>query len=376
MKNFLKLEIAPNRIFGLDLLRAMAIIFVMISHAELQLPQSLKFINKLFYFDGVLIFFVLSGFLIGSIFLKQLEKNSINKALLFDFWKRRWWRTLPAYLFTLLLLITLNILYKANFEVSSIWRYFLFLQNINDREYLTFFGESWSLAVEEWFYLLMPVITLSLIKFFKISVRKSILTYIILTIVGSLIIRHFKYEIYNPQDIKDWAQYFKDTVNTRLDSLSFGVLAAYISYYHKSLFQKFNLLKYAFLGLAGFFIIRYVILFGYIERGSYFNTVISFTIQSLLIALTMPYFANMNVTKYKLFNKLTTKISLISYSLYLLNLSVVTYFVMPEIRLNDNIFDYRIAMFINYIMYWSICIILSILMYKYIEIPFMKMRDK
>lgn len=53
----------------------------------------------------------------------------------------------------------------------------------------------------------------------------------------------------------------------------------------------------------------------------------------------------------KFINKLTTKISLISYSLYLLNLSIVTYFVMPEIRLNDNIFDYRIAMIINCIMY-------------------------
>jgi peptidoglycan/LPS O-acetylase OafA/YrhL len=140
MKNLFRLKIPSNRVFGLDLMRAMAILFVMISHAELQLPESLKAVNRLFYFDGVLIFFVLSGFLIGSIFIKQLEENQQGGNVLLKFWKRRWLRTLPAYLFTLILLIVLSRHSNPAFPLNKVWKYFLFVQNINDARGLFFSG--------------------------------------------------------------------------------------------------------------------------------------------------------------------------------------------------------------------------------------------
>ena len=183
-------------------------------------------------------------------------------------------RTLPAYLFILILLIILSLHSNPEFPLSKVWKYFLFVQNINDARGLFFFGESWSLAVEEWFYLLMPVFTLALMKIFNGGVKKTVLAYIIITITGSFLIRHFKYQIYQPQNIKDWADYFKDSINTRFDSLSFGVLGAYLGYYYKQVWIRFNHSRYAIIGLAGFFLIRYLALSGVIERESY-STVIS-----------------------------------------------------------------------------------------------------
>jgi len=367
MRNFFRLDIPANRVFGLDFMRALAIFFVMMSHAELQLPENLTSINQLFYFDGVLIFFVLSGFLIGNIFIKQLEQDRRKGNVLLRFWKRRWLRTLPAYLFTLVLLIVLSRHDNPGFPLHKVWKYFLFVQNINDARGLFFFGESWSLAIEEWFYLLMPVFTLAFIKIFNTGVKKTVLLYILFSITGSFFIRHFKYQIYQPENIKDWADYFKDSINTRFDSLSFGVLGAWLSYYYKQQWTLLNHRRYAVIGMAGFFLIRYLALAGVTERESYFNCNIAFTLNSVLVFITLPFFSNMGATPFKLFNNIVTKTSLISYSIYLLNLSVVTHFIINK---NKSLLP------LGYPLFWALTITLSILMYKYIETPFLKLREE
>ena len=87
-----------TRHFGLDVIRALAISLVLISHINgitshlpVQLPNIFNHINLP---DGVDLFFVLSGFLIGRILLKtDWESFSSIK----NFWKRRFLRTLPNY---------------------------------------------------------------------------------------------------------------------------------------------------------------------------------------------------------------------------------------------------------------------------------------
>ena len=98
MKNLFKIEILEKRNFGLDLLRFIAIFTVLISHSITVLPEKFYFVHK-FIFDGVLLFFVLSGFLIGRIFIKQFS-DSFEIKKVFKFWTKRWFRTLPAYYFT------------------------------------------------------------------------------------------------------------------------------------------------------------------------------------------------------------------------------------------------------------------------------------
>ncbi len=99
----------PNlkeRIFGLDALRATAILMVVSSHVLWIYPKSNAFIPtlfELFGFWGVELFFVLSGFLIGSILYKTFVNENFTLKSVFHFLKRRWFRTLPNYYLVLLL---------------------------------------------------------------------------------------------------------------------------------------------------------------------------------------------------------------------------------------------------------------------------------
>ena len=54
-----------TRILGLDILRSAAIFFVMLTHGARFIPKQISEYYSLLFFDGVGIFFVLSGFLIG-----------------------------------------------------------------------------------------------------------------------------------------------------------------------------------------------------------------------------------------------------------------------------------------------------------------------
>ena len=89
MINIFKIEIDHNRVFGLDILRALAIMFVVLAHGSFLLPKKLAFISSLFMFDGVSIFFVLSGFLIGGILIKLIQENGVKIAVLKNFYNRQ-----------------------------------------------------------------------------------------------------------------------------------------------------------------------------------------------------------------------------------------------------------------------------------------------
>lgn len=75
MKNFFKIDYDSHRNIGLDLLRAIAIGMVMLLHGNPLLPEYIVEKFRYFILDGVSIFFVLSGFLIGGIFIKLCEKQ-------------------------------------------------------------------------------------------------------------------------------------------------------------------------------------------------------------------------------------------------------------------------------------------------------------
>ena len=88
-----------QRAFGLDLIRSFAIFFVILCHSVYiiypVIPESIGNILLHYGVFGVDLFFVLSGFLIGRIFLKDLLANQTIDFK--TFWLRRWFRTLPNY---------------------------------------------------------------------------------------------------------------------------------------------------------------------------------------------------------------------------------------------------------------------------------------
>ena len=113
-----------NRVFGLDLLRSIAIILVLILHSEFIIRKLYPDFHIVFV-DGVDLFFVLSGFLIGGILIKDFnEKKKFN---IFKFWSKRWLRTLPNYY---LLLSVISILYFSNPNIYFNWKYLFFFKTL------------------------------------------------------------------------------------------------------------------------------------------------------------------------------------------------------------------------------------------------------
>lgn len=144
----------PRRNDGLDVARALAILLVLVSH----------FLSPFFEWGlgyaygfgftgaaGVSIFFSLSGFLIGRLLL-TLADRGLGGTAIAVFWARRWLRTLPLYY----VVLTFMILYSGIPGAGS----YLFLQNFT-------FGQpqplivSWSLVLEEFFYLFYPLLLLA-----------------------------------------------------------------------------------------------------------------------------------------------------------------------------------------------------------------------
>lgn len=123
-----------HRIFGLDVMRAMAIVMVVVAHAVFVFKgysNSFFDILHIFGFLGVEIFFVLSGFLIGGILFKLFRTKDVSFMDLKHFWIRRWFRTLPLYF--LFLIINILIALLTGFELpNSLWKYLFFLQNFSD----------------------------------------------------------------------------------------------------------------------------------------------------------------------------------------------------------------------------------------------------
>ena len=322
--NFFKLDQGQNRVFGLDLLRFIAIIMVLIGHSLIFVPHEYKIKVYGFLLDGVSIFFVLSGFLIGGILIKQLEKSKPNYAGLVEFWKRRWLRTLPAYLVVLLFLLIYTAIVLPDNLPSDWYKFFFFLQNFF-AERPGFFAEAWSLSIEEWFYLTIPFILFTVLYFTNSPVKWTVLIVSILVVIAITYFRVYLYHAYNFSGKEADIEAFKDymqlnieySVVPRLDSIMYGVIASFIAFYYPKIWQnKFNILLFI-IGIGILYYTKYNMGKSYLIYAAVWVS----SLKSLGVFLMLPFLSNL-----KSGGKITsfiTYFSLISYSLDLVNLNVV-----------------------------------------------------
>ena len=84
IKNLFKVEFHQDRIYGLDLIRAIAIISVLLGHGShiITGEEGSLYYHAFTFLDGVFVFFVLSGFLIGGLLIYILENKQTKKWLL------------------------------------------------------------------------------------------------------------------------------------------------------------------------------------------------------------------------------------------------------------------------------------------------------
>ncbi len=356
---------AASRIFGLDFLRFMAIMLVVIGHGLVLLPAfgGVYEFFRIFDFLGVEFFFVLSGFLIGTIFLKTFSDDSGVKDLMY-FWKRRWWRTLPNYyLFILINLVGFSLL-KEDFNFD--WRYLFFLQNLTSPNE-GFFSVSWSLTVEEWFYVTVPLIFLISLRLSK-NKAIAIWSTFVIVVAASLIGRYH----YITNFDATWGDEMRRVALLRLDSLIYGVAAAWL--WLKS--QEF-LTKYKF----HLFVVGILLLgFGISIRNSpevnqhAWMLLFLFPIISLGVSCWLPLLSCWSFTdnRERFLENSIRNISLWSYSLYLVHVPALEgfrIFILPKIV--DNAF-LQISTFIVWTFF---AIFSSFLIYRFFEKPFTDLRD-
>lgn len=147
-----------RRIPSLDGARALSILLVIASHLTASMPP-LPIIWRVDYGNlGVRVFFVISGFLITSLLLQEFQKTGrINLA---DFYLRRAFRILPAYYIyvgVVAILIPTGLVLAQYSDLAPTLLYYS-----NYRHIHWTLGQSWSLSVEEQFYLLWPTAILAL----------------------------------------------------------------------------------------------------------------------------------------------------------------------------------------------------------------------
>jgi peptidoglycan/LPS O-acetylase OafA/YrhL len=354
-----------QRIFGLDVMRAAAVLLVVASHALLFLPKvragwygKLQGIGLLCGYLGVELFFVLSGFLIGGILIAGFEKDASLSGL-WHFWLRRWFRTIPNYF--LFLVINILLLVALGQAVPPVWRYFVFLQNFVAPP-PAFFVESWSLAVEEWFYLVLPIGLFGLVRLLRMPLRMALAFGAIFGILVVTAIRVWYVEANDPP----WLLGVRVIASMRLDACMFGVVGAWVCRYYPGFWEHVRR-SALLLGLAcGVAVIANV----FDRSGGFFDmkttgfTLTSFGALCLLPVLHRWTNANGPIAA------ATTRLSLWSYSLYLVNLPVFTLcsrFLEPRgVQ----------AMILVAVFFVVVSIAISALVYRFFERPIMELRER
>lgn len=199
-----------ERKIGLDLPRAVAIALVLVSHFAHRF--------EILGFYGVEMFFALSGFLIGGILYRDLIAPEWSFPHVKSFWLRRWWRTLPNYYLFLLISVAFHAVYGGLPPFGDFLRYLAFTQTLlrgND----FFFGVSWSLCIEEFFYLLFPLVLLLLVAS-GISKRNAFLLATVAFLLVPAWLREMLLRAHSPHEVRMMTL-------ARLDSIFYGVAMAF-----------------------------------------------------------------------------------------------------------------------------------------------------
>ncbi len=364
-----------ERIFGLDVIRAVAILLVMVSHsAMLMLPsentRSVLSFFKFFGAIGVDLFFVLSGFLIGGILLKHIQKEHTSLKDLLHFWVRRWFRTLPNYF--LILIINILFFYLLNGIVfNQLGEFFLFIQNFASR-HPEFFTEAWSLSIEEYAYIIGPLLILGLVYVLRIKDKSALFLTMTFFVIALIFFNRFHYYLNNDfSDYPDWSRNIRKVVIYRIDSIYFGFIAAYIANYFSQFWFKIKYVAFIF-GSVLFIGMHACIMFCDLrpENEPVFYTLFYLPLVSISLLSYFPFFSNWKTGRF--FSKSITRLSKISYSLYLVNLSLVFlplyYFV--EIELSSLLIKIMV-----FIVYWLASFLFANALYRFFEKPMMNFRE-
>ncbi len=359
----LGININQNRIFGLDLLRALAIVLVVHGHgAHLLQGTALSGVLNLPMPDTVDIFFVLTGFLIGSAFLSYAEKHQrVDWRKNLHFYARSALRILPNYYFILLIyyLLVHGQIIAGDTHACSIWYFITFTQNLFTPFY-NFYWESWTLPVQWWFYLLFPFLLALLTP--RIKAKYAVPVICCLFILLSLVYRNCVASHATDQFL--WGVWIRKTVASRCDSIYLGVLAACLYTYCPNFWKRHS----GKCLIAGLLLLAFILIFPR-TFGSFYVNVILLTLSPLAFALCLPSLSGIRNSKTFL-GGILSHISILSYAMYLVNLMII------QIITTNFAETFSQWGAWGYLVYWVCVLVASYLLYMLVEKPFTSLRNR
>ena len=234
----------------IDGIRAIAVLWVIIFHTWLFQYNDFTSVGEKIFENplliwiskgdlGVDLFFVISGFLIGSILFKEFKRS--NRLNFKKFYTRRILRLLPVYVFSMI--IALYFLEGMGADRwTTAWSNLLYINNYVRGSYM---GWTWSLAIEEQFYIVIPFLIAFIFPFFK---RKRI-PFVILSLLTISFTYHYSVNIHDfkvpfkssflDEDWQNWFWEYYMLTHLRYGGLLCGVIGAYINVYHQNQIKSF-----------------------------------------------------------------------------------------------------------------------------------------
>lgn len=337
----------------IDGLRALAIISVIIYHAEITLYDFTVLQGG---YLGVDIFFVISGFIISTLLLRELETH--KKISVTYFYERRLRRIFPVLLFTLLFSTILGWFFllpsEFIFFAKSVINSIIFNANhffyLNEVSYISEESKSlpllhlWTLSVEEQFYIFFPIFLFLAFKFIKN--QKSILLILIIFFFISLLLTHI-----GSNNFQEAAFYLLPSRGWEI--IAGIILSFYINSIHNDILKNYSnsISLISFIGLV-------LCLFFFSDNTKHPSLITLIPI--LLTCLIIISLKKSDILYSILSNKIFVFIGLISFSLYLIHHVIFVF--------GFNFFDK--PNFFYKIIFILLSILISILSYNFIEKPF------
>ncbi len=359
------MNLLTERSKTLDILRALAVLLVLGRHMGLcpNTTSSAAYYATAIWsrggWVGVDLFFVLSGFLVSGLLFREHQKY--GKISFSNFILRRGLKIWPSFYIMVAFTILMNYLAHESSPPISIWSELFFLQNYT-AHYL--WGHTWSLAVEEHFYLILPLLLIFLVRFDSAQPFRKIPLLFGTVAFACLAMRVWTASL-GPYDHA--ASLFP--THLRMDSLFFGVFISYLFHYHQEQFSYWQsrYRKPLLIGGVLLFIPAFLTL---IEKSVFIYT-FGFSLFYLAGGMLLVGSLGMKLPE----NKLVKTIAFLgscSYSIYLWHLPATTLLV--------NVLEKPMSLKSNWFAYFAIyvlgSVIVGVIMARLIELPVLALRNR
>ncbi|WDF45360.1 acyltransferase [Chryseobacterium sp. KACC 21268] len=355
---------------GLDHLRAVAILLVLLYHYRMfDHPSWVDTVGWIGW-TGVDLFFVLSGFLISNQLFKEIKERQTIR--LKSFFIKRFFRIIPSYIFTLFLYFGFPI-FREREALPSVWKFLSFTQNYGlDVINQGTFSHAWSLCIEEQYYLILPIFLLIFIKTKSIDYLKfSIISLIVISILLRILVwNQFIVPFVKTSDFwKEWYMKIYYPTYTRFDGLAIGVLIGYFFQFSSQVKKMINkngnrllLLGIISTGLALWFCRNQ-----YSEQAS----ILGFTLVAISYGILLMGAISESSLISRKSNFFTSQLAILSYSIYLSHKGIIHLVQLFLRKINISISD-NLMLFICLIT----CLFVGILYRYFIENPSAKIKTQ